>query len=293
MSIAHKINYLYKAKGFKGIVQVITRRLFQRKPKVFLPIKEAVSNNRGIEIGGPSSIFNDYNLLPIYATINNLDNCNFQNNTLWNSDLQEGYFYKYHPSKTDGYQFIQDSVDLNLIKSNSYDFLLSSHVLEHIANPIKALYEWIRILKENGSLILLVPHKDGTFDHQRPTTTLNHLIKDYEDNIGEEDLTHLEEILQLHDLSRDIDVGSYESFKIRSNRNYENRSLHHHVFTTLLLAELINYMQLKINFIEPVSPMHIVLIAQKTSNFDPLQNDALLQYLRTASFKSPFSSDRL
>lgn len=293
MTLAHKIITLYKLKGHKELVRVIIRRLFKQQQKSLPLIKKIVSNGRGIEIGGPSSIFQSSSILPIYATIRHLDNCNFQNNTLWNSNLQEGYSYQYHPSKANGRQFILDSVDLTPIQSESYDFMLSSHVIEHIANPIKALREWIRILKDDGHLILLVPDKNGTFDHKRPTTTLRHLIDDYENNIGEDDLTHLEEILEFHDLSRDPGAGSYENFKLRSMKNHQNRSLHHHVFDTLLVAELIDYMQLRIKFIESVYSTHIILVAQKTSATDSYQNDSLLKSLRTVYAEPPFSSEQL
>ena len=47
---------------------------------------------------------------------------------------------------------------------------------------------------------LVVPHKDKTFDHNRPVTSLNHLEEDLDNDVDEDDLTHLPEILELHDL---------------------------------------------------------------------------------------------
>lgn len=41
----------------------------------------------------------------------------------------------------------------------SQDYVFTSHVLEHIANPIKAINEWFRVLKVGGYLILIVPHQ--------------------------------------------------------------------------------------------------------------------------------------
>jgi hypothetical protein len=64
--------------------------------------------------------------------------------------------------------------------------VLSSHCLEHVANPILALREWLRVMTPDGTLVLVLPHKEGTFDHQRPTTTLGHMIDDYE---REDDMT--------------------------------------------------------------------------------------------------------
>lgn len=89
-------------------------------------------------------------------------------------------------------------------------------MIEHTANPIKTLKEWLRIIKADGHLVLVIPHKDGTFDHKRPTTTVEHMIEDYKNGTDEYDLTHLDEILEYHDLKLDPDAGTFEEFKTRS-----------------------------------------------------------------------------
>lgn len=42
---------------------------------------------------------------------------------------------------------------------NSQDYVYSSHCLEHITDWSKAISEWFRVLKINGYLIIIVPHK--------------------------------------------------------------------------------------------------------------------------------------
>jgi len=286
MTLSQKIVMIYQEQGLKKLLYIVFRRIFPQKAITFSLIKSSIIHQSGIEIGGPSPVFKKGSFLPLYPYIDHLDNCNFSTQTLWNEKLTEGLCYVYHPKKQQGYQFIHDGVDLASIQSDSYDFLLSSHVLEHIANPIKALKEWKRIVKHNGHLILLLPHKEGTFDHNRPTTSLTHLIEDYEHNIGEDDLTHLDEILTLHDFSQDAGSGTYENFKLRSHDNIHNRALHHHVFTTPLLAQLIDHLGLQIKSIEAIKPMHILVLAQKISSDTYPNNRAYL-----APLKSPFSSD--
>ena len=83
---------------------------------------------------------------------------------------------------------------------NKYQCILSSHVIEHLSNPLKTL-EWKRHLIKPGFL-LIVPYKENTFDHRRPNTTFSHLLEDYEANTSETDQTHLNEIRQLHDFSK-------------------------------------------------------------------------------------------
>jgi SAM-dependent methyltransferase len=60
----------------------------------------------------------------------------------------------------------------------SVDFVLASHVLEHMPDPIAALEEWIRVSRE--CVFLVVPHRDRTFDRDRPLTTLAELVERHE-----------------------------------------------------------------------------------------------------------------
>lgn len=60
---------------------------------------------------------------------------------------------------------ICDAIDLPL-KSNYYDGIILSEVLEHITNPQKVLTESYRVLNENGILFLTVPFM--LFEHMDP-----------------------------------------------------------------------------------------------------------------------------
>ena len=62
------------------------------------------------------------------------------------------------------------------LPDESQDFVVSSHVLEHFPDPIAALLEWHRLVRKGGIIFMIVPHKDRTFDRERPRTTLRELI---------------------------------------------------------------------------------------------------------------------
>lgn len=195
-----------------------------------------VSEKIGIEIGGPSNIFRS--LIPVYLKAQRVDGVNFSNKTVWEGEINAGNTYQYLPNKF-GYQFISDGTELSEVKSETYEFLLSSDCLEHIANPIKALFEWNRILKNNHLMLLVLPNKISNFDHQREFTSFQHIVNDYNQNIDESDMTHLREILSLHDLSKDPAAGDFQNFTKRSLDNTNNRCLHHHVFNENLINQML------------------------------------------------------
>jgi SAM-dependent methyltransferase len=190
----------------------------------------------GIEIGGPSKLFRSR--LPLYPVIDRLDAVNFAHRTIWEGDLKAGRRFRYYGERT-GRQRIADATDLSPLASGSYDFVLSSNCLEHVANPLKALAEWRRVLRERGALVLVLPNQVYNFDHCRPVTAFRHLLDDLHRDVDETDLTHLDEILALHDLSLDPPAGTLESFKARSLDNFKNRALHHHVFDLPLIKQVL------------------------------------------------------
>ena len=64
-------------------------------------------------------------------------------------------------------------------RSGSLDFLLASHVLEHMPDTIAALTEWSRVVRDGGNVFLIVPHRARTFDAGRPRTPLQHHLADF------------------------------------------------------------------------------------------------------------------
>lgn len=252
---------------------------------------DSLRNKKGFEIGGPSPIFGREGILPIYTVAETIDNCNFSTSTTWEGSLVEGPNFHFDESKPAGNQYIRDAVNLNGIKSGTVDFVLSSHNIEHIANPIKALKEWLRILKDNGLIVLVVPHKEGTFDHLRPETSLNHLIEDFENEMKEDDLTHLDEILRFHDLERDSVIKDVADFRKRSEKNFDNRCLHQHVFKLKSVLQLVDYLGMEICSAEAVLPMHIICVAKKLPVGNRPSNEKFLSDRAECLLKSPFASD--
>jgi SAM-dependent methyltransferase len=59
-------------------------------------------------------------------------------------------------------------------EDGAFDFVLASHVIEHMPDPIEALLEWVRVARRY--VFLIVPHRDRTFDRDRPLTPVDELI---------------------------------------------------------------------------------------------------------------------
>mgnify|MGYP001243487491 CR=1 FL=1 len=233
-----------------------------KRLKTLKQTMNALKEKKGLEIGGPS-VFFGY-VVPVYKIIKKLDGINFDKETLWNDNPEGKDNFSYYRNQK-GNQYIEEGTDLKCIKTNTYDFVLSSHSLEHIANPLKAINEWKRVIKENGHILIVLPNPLSNFDHRRPLTKFDHILEDFKNNILEDDLTHLEKILELHDIERDPDAGSFESFKKRSMNNFTNRGLHHHVFSIDLIEKILKYAKLSI-IEKEVTDTDIIILAQKQLN---------------------------
>jgi predicted SAM-dependent methyltransferase len=48
---------------------------------------------------------------------------------------------------------------MDIFEDNKFDYVYSSHVLEHLEDPIKAIKNWFRICKPQGYIIISVPSK--------------------------------------------------------------------------------------------------------------------------------------
>ena len=199
----------------------------------YLP-KVLNKSHTGLEIGGPSHrIFKR-----VYDIGMTIDGLNHENN-IWQGNIKQSHYIN------GCIQHFGDALELDS-HITGYDFILASHVLEHIANPLKALFHWKERIKKNGFIFLVLPRKEKCFDHRRPITPINVLIGKYHKDVDESDLSSLNEILALHDLGMDKPAGTFKQFKQRSLDNYTNRCLHHHVFDLNLLERIAKFIDMDV-----------------------------------------------
>jgi SAM-dependent methyltransferase len=220
-----------------------------------------VRGKQGIEIGGPSAVFRQWYSLPIYGDVGSLDNCDFSQSTVW---AEHGDAYQFDETKTPGKAYFCEGTDLRVIEDARYDFLLSSHNLEHFANPVKGIKEWQRVVKPGGHIILILPHYAKTFDQGRLLTSVDHMLEDYEKQTGEEDLTHVEEIFE----ARRVKGCADEDLRTVLMTNFSHRKMHHHTFDEVNSRELLETIGMKVLAVETALPYHIILIAQTPEKLD-------------------------
>jgi SAM-dependent methyltransferase len=236
-----------KRKPFYWKIARNLRRAFRSPLPNYRAWQALVRDREGIEIGGPTKLFRRD--LPLYRVAKSIDGVNFAASTMWEGQLVEGATYRYAKGRV-GRQFIAEATDLGRLPAASYDFVLSSNNLEHIENPLKAIDDWLRLLRPDGHLLLVLPKRESNFDHRREITRFAHLLDDHAAGTTEHDLTHLEEILERHDYAMTPETADRATLERRGRANFENRGLHHHVFDAALIEQMFRHFGL-----EPVLQM--------------------------------------
>ena len=110
------------------------------------------SSQRGLEIGASS--------------INRFDGI-----AAWNLDHPSGALFQAAQERIVG-----EAVPIDVYATGaalpfadrSLDFVLTSHVLEHMPDTIRCLREWSRVVRDGGIVFAIVPHAERTFDAPRP-----------------------------------------------------------------------------------------------------------------------------
>ncbi|HVS51931.1 MAG TPA: class I SAM-dependent methyltransferase, partial [Opitutaceae bacterium] len=87
-------------------------------------------------------------------------------------------------------------------RDHSLDYVVASHVIEHVANPVKALWECARVVRHGGIVYLVVPDRRFTFDHTRSLTTAEHMLTDFDCDTTDSDPTHIADFLDGLDWTR-------------------------------------------------------------------------------------------
>jgi SAM-dependent methyltransferase len=133
---------------------------------------------------------------------------------------------------------------LSALDDKSQDFVIASHVIEHLANPLKMLEDIYRVLRPGGLLVLLVPDRHLTFDCLREPTPLTHLVEEYHSDIRVVDDTHVVDfiigLLRSNGDQRELDELLAERTPDELD-HHRRRSVHAHVWNREEFEEMLTF----------------------------------------------------
>ncbi|MEM7583953.1 MAG: class I SAM-dependent methyltransferase [Acidobacteriota bacterium] len=136
---------------------------------------------------------------------------------------------------------LSDSESFPTVGDDTFDFLIANHVLEHLTDPIRALSEWHRILRDGGLALVALPDKRYTFDADRRRTPLAHLIADSTSNL-EPRLKNFEHLVDWATHVEGLTPGSAE-WKRWIEDCFENGfAVHNHVWVLQDILHLLIYL---------------------------------------------------
>lgn len=72
--------------------------------------------------------------------------------------------------------FVSPTGDLSII-DETFDLVVSCHVIEHIPNFVKHLNDVEKLLNKGGLYVLLIPNKLYCFDHYKPESTIFDILE--------------------------------------------------------------------------------------------------------------------
>ena len=145
-------------------------------------------------------------------------------------------------------EYFGDAADLPFVDS-SLNYVATSHVIEHVANPLSAFLEWYRVLKNDGVIYMVVPSRLFTFDRLRPLTAVEHIIDDFRNHVTQCDGTHIDDFVlnvDWREFSPSTPEPSVAKEREKLLKSYRNAiqsgseiNIHFHTFETATMLELI------------------------------------------------------
>lgn len=120
---------------------------------------------------------------------------------------------------------------------SSLDFIFSSHVIEHLANPLGHLAYWASLLKPGGVVVGVIPDRSGCKDYVFAPSTFEELDAEYRKG----DMTPTLEHYQRWGKYRMNNIDSADVFK-------SGRSIHIHFYTPKSMNDILEKIHKELGF---------------------------------------------
>ena len=142
-----------------------------------------------------------------------------------------------------------DAQTLDGVRAASQDFIISSHVIEHLEDPIGSIRATMDALKPGGIFLLVVPDMEKTHDHLRPPTPLSHVIADSRDGGAATRLQAYEEhVRYVHPAITGETIPEDEVPKHVDGIARARMDVHFHCWTASGFRELLEHCAPSMNF---------------------------------------------
>jgi SAM-dependent methyltransferase len=92
---------------------------------------------------------------------------------------------------------VTDATTLAGVEDASFDFVIASHVVEHIEDPIRCLRTLARVTRPDGWVFLALPDRRVSFDAPRRPTSIAHVLRDHLGDPAKSRRAHYEEWVAL------------------------------------------------------------------------------------------------
>lgn len=166
------------------------------------------------------------------------------------------------------------------IRDSALDYVATSHVLEHVADPVRAILEWFRVIRNGGHIYMVVPHRALTFDHRRALTEVEHMLHDHRMGTTQVDGTHIDDFVFNLDWSRfspGTPVEQVPTEQVKLANTYRSMiqagqeiNIHFHTFEPERTAELMR----RINELLPTGSA--LRVVEQVSPFPASRPDGFL-----------------
>lgn len=83
------------------------------------------------------------------------------------------------PARIINPDLLENGFSLGSVPDASEDFVIANHVLEHGRVALDAMWNWARVLRPGGMLLLTVPLARHCFDADRELTSVEHHVEDF------------------------------------------------------------------------------------------------------------------
>ena len=220
-------------------------------------------NASALEIGGPTT-----DLEGLYTDLpwRGVDIVNWAGDTAAVRRVGGGGEVFYAGDVRLGRLVIADGGKLGDFDAESYDVVMAFHVLEHFADPLRALRTWMRVLRPGGVLFLSVPWAPNTYDRNVPVSTIYDLVLAYGDDADASDLAPAAEAywrarVAAYDVLVDREICQWCTADYDGARKM--KGYHWHVWDLSLLGEAMACVGARVEYLDVRDHWHQFVVARK------------------------------